>query len=84
MRADTWTTAEGVEIPISEMETSHIQNCINLIHRKWDDLEEDSDIQVADGDGLTGALFVPGRAHYRPKLEALQAELERRQSDEQS
>jgi hypothetical protein len=77
----TWTTAEGVELKISEMETSHIRNCIKLIQRKWDELDEESDYLAADGDGLTGVLFVPGREHYRPKLEALEAELKRREHE---
>ena len=28
-----WTTKDGVEIPITEMTTSHIENCIKLMER---------------------------------------------------
>ena len=28
-----WTTKDGVEIPISQMTTAHIQNCINAMER---------------------------------------------------
>jgi hypothetical protein len=28
-----WTTKDGVEIPISQMTTSHIENCINAMER---------------------------------------------------
>ena len=29
-----WTTREGKKLKISEMETSHINNCIELLERK--------------------------------------------------
>lgn len=29
---DTWTTKDGTEIPISEMTTSHIKNCIRMLN----------------------------------------------------
>ncbi len=28
-----WTTKDGVEIPITEMTTAHIENCIKLMER---------------------------------------------------
>jgi hypothetical protein len=28
-----WTTKDGVEIPITEMTTSHIENCMKLMER---------------------------------------------------
>lgn len=28
-----WVTAEGKELAITDMKTSHIQNCINMINR---------------------------------------------------
>jgi len=28
-----WTTKDGVEIPITEMTTSHIENCIKMMER---------------------------------------------------
>ena len=30
-----WTTREGKKLKISEMETSHIKNCIALMNRKF-------------------------------------------------
>ena len=30
-----WTTREGKKLKISEMETSHIKNCIALVDRKF-------------------------------------------------
>lgn len=36
----TWTTKEGVVIPIKDMETSHIQNCIRIIEREINTAEE--------------------------------------------
>lgn len=30
-----WTTREGKNVKISEMETSHIQNCMKMILRKF-------------------------------------------------
>lgn len=32
-----WVTKDGKELKISEMETSHIKNCIRFIHKKDDD-----------------------------------------------
>jgi len=29
-----WTTREGVTMPITEMETSHIKNCMKMIERR--------------------------------------------------
>lgn len=29
----TWTTREGVKMKVSEMETSHIENCIRILVR---------------------------------------------------
>lgn len=29
-----WRQADGIIIPIKDMETSHIKNCIHMIHRK--------------------------------------------------
>lgn len=36
MSTATWTTREGKELKISEMETSHIQNCIKMLERLLD------------------------------------------------
>lgn len=33
-----WVTKDNKELKISEMQTSHIRNCINFIKRKDDDL----------------------------------------------
>lgn len=32
----TWTTKDGQELKVREMETSHIQNCIKFMQRKLD------------------------------------------------
>lgn len=29
-----WTTKEGKEIPVREMDTNHIKNCIKMIYKK--------------------------------------------------
>ena len=29
-----WECADGRQVPVGQMETSHIVNCIRLIHRK--------------------------------------------------
>jgi len=34
VNAGVWVKADGVRIPISEMESGHIQNSINIINRK--------------------------------------------------
>jgi len=31
---DTWTTKDGVEMNIADMQTSHIKNCIAMVQRK--------------------------------------------------
>lgn len=36
-----WTTKEGKKLKISEMETSHIKNCIALMEKKYPWLKEE-------------------------------------------
>ena len=33
--SDTWTMKDGSKIKISEMQTSHIQNCIKMVKRNY-------------------------------------------------
>jgi hypothetical protein len=39
-----WITREGKKLKISEMETSHIKNCISLMEKKYPSLKEEEDI----------------------------------------
>jgi len=78
----TWTTAEGITLEIAEMEIGHIRNCIAMIERKWDEMAENNEYITADHWSLPGVVTIPGREYYRPKLEALKAELDMRQSKE--
>lgn len=34
MRDTLWVCKDGRRLPVTQMETSHVQNAINLIHRK--------------------------------------------------
>jgi hypothetical protein len=35
MRDTIWETADGIQIPVSEMETIHVIRCINRIRREY-------------------------------------------------
>lgn len=76
-----WQTKDGQELEIAEMETSHIQNCIRLIERKWDDLDPDDDYISADHWSQMAVVFVPGKPYFEEKLKELRAELSKRKEN---
>lgn len=50
----TWTTREGKQLKISEMETSHIQNCIAMLRRNKARMTE------AEKAGYSLSMFLQG------------------------
>jgi hypothetical protein len=79
----TWRMGDGKEIKMSDMQTSHIQNSIRMIERKWDELDHDEYI-TADHWSLSGVVFVPGREYYGTKLKELRRELQQRLTQTES
>lgn len=73
-----WETKDGRTLQIADMETSHIENCIRMIKRKWGDLEPDTEYITADHWSLSGTLVIYGKDHYGEKLAMLKDELRRR------
>jgi hypothetical protein len=73
-----WTTKEGKTLQIEDMETSHIQNCIRMIERKWDELEEETDYFTAEHWSIPDVLVTYGKDHYGEKLKMFEEELKSR------
>lgn len=79
MNEATWKTNDGKMLKISEMDVSHIQNCIRLLQIKMPDLPEEDDYLTADHWSLDGAvLFVPGKPWARQKIKEFKKELAKR------
>ncbi len=77
----TWTTKEGVKLEISEMETSHIRNCIKMLTAKMPDHEED-EVICADFpesmDWHPNCYTESGAKSYREKITQFTQELVKR------
>jgi len=78
---ETWTTKYGKTLKISDMETSHINNCIKMLQSKMPDHEEDI-IECADFPEsmwyVPSCFTIPGAKHYRQKIEMFIEELNKR------
>ncbi len=70
---NTWTTKDGVTLKVSEMETSHIKNCIAMLKRAMPDFEYDD---VICGDHWSiGCMTIPGAETYKRKIKMFEDEL---------
>ena len=71
---DTWTTRDGEDLLISEMETSHIKNCINYlrVNPMCDGYGPDIDCIYFEEDHELTAMYI----------KAFEEELARRESEE--
>lgn len=76
-----WHTRDGDRLLISEMETSHIENCIAMLERKMPVNENDETV-CADFpesmDWQPNCYVEPGAKRFREKIAEFKKELERR------
>lgn len=63
-----WTTKEGNKILISEMETSHIENCINMLDKQVEELLELNEDYI-DASGDTDMTWNLGVYNVRSNIE---------------
>jgi hypothetical protein len=73
----TWTTKDGDVLKIKDMETSHIQNCINLLKRNMPEHKYDEIIEPPD-DFSCRCVIIQGRQSYQKKIKEFQRELIKR------
>jgi len=74
-----WTTRDGAEMSLSEMQTTHIQNCILMLKRRID--SGDTMYVIGDVSGAPEdrwAEEVDGSNELRCRIDELQRELSRR------
>lgn len=82
MNKEIWTTKDGNVLEISEMETSHIVNCINFLKKRMDEAEsEDDETLVSDHWSLPECVTVPGKRSIREKISVFKRELTRRSKE---
>jgi hypothetical protein len=88
MKSKNWTTKDGTELEISEMETNHIKNCIKLIDRIAKNGMEviincgyapDNDYIEYDSYVMTGNKVYD---HYKKELKCFKEELEKRKDEQ--
>ena len=72
----TWKTKDGAVLNISDMETSHIQNCINMLDRS---LNEYNQLHPEDQEDWNNQIKW---AEINSKRDELEAELNNRKSKE--
>lgn len=75
----TWTTKEGEVLNVSEMSSSHIQNCVNMLERQ---LVDPYDVHGYDPQmgysGYMDGLIEESNEMKREKIKFLREELDSR------
>lgn len=74
MKKGKWTTEDGGELEIKEMETSHIKNTIKFLKRNMPENEED-EFLTADHWSLPGVYIETGARKYKEKIAEFKKEL---------
>lgn len=75
-----WTTKDGIEMYIKDMETSHIKNTINLLKKAMKNaMTEDDEVYTADHWSFFDASYTHiGKKTYRKKIKEFEKELSKR------
>lgn len=74
MNYNTWTTADGQEIKISDMTINHIKNCINMIKRS----QFENKIDLYEELPEPPIKYVVDYNLYKPYLHVFKEELKKR------
>ena len=83
MTTKTWKTKDGKTLNISDMETSHIKNCITMLTRNMPNHEENETVCADFPESMD---FQPncytevGAKHYREKISEFTEELVKRKA----
>ncbi len=77
MTKGKWTTKNGVEMEIKDMETSHIENTIKFLKKNMPENEEDEYL-TADHWSLPGVYLKMGAIRYKEKITEFEKELSTR------
>lgn len=81
MEKGFWETQENETLKISEMSTTHIENCIRFLNSKMPQHEEDEWLEAdlpESMDYMESAVLVMGAKSFKEKIKEFKTELAKR------
>lgn len=81
MSKNTWKTEKGEVLKISDMEISHIENCIAMLERDMPDHEDEQWITADFPESMRyreSSICIYGAKTYREKIQEFKDELKQR------